>query len=367
MQLNSTEMRVLQGAANTAQMPVLAFQLPTINAAVPHHTEIVNREVDFVTITTALLDAEVIKPEMIGTDASTRKCVLEQGLRAWFKERTDPIKYLKFHVHILDAVAAHDIHSGYHDEPHEYGNWVFALEGVETSEVRYAEPLALALEKKCPGLYYTAFCALEQGGWKTVDILTPAMIIEQTASYMLWDGDWSEMPTDEEAMEYLVDRYGDQAERYLPSVLMKVWGEGFCFGRKGQKPFSATKLRKLSKSKDLQIASIANQVLKLNEAQRYAAGIGAEMPGLDTVEGHPLFTACCVGFNRDDRYTEFIDAYINGMYEAGEYTEFLSVGELPSDPDEIGSYFKKLDALFRLMAEVDALIPLISIGDDDAA
>lgn len=364
MQLNLIEMRVLQGAAITPPTPALAFQLPTINAAVPRFTEIVDREVDFTTFARALLDAGVIQPEMIGSSASTPKCIVEQGLRAWFKERTDRINYLKFDVHVFDAIAANDLHRGYNEEPADYTGWVFALEGHETTEVRCAEPIALELEKKCPGLFYTAFSAMEQGGYSTVDILTPTQVIEQTASWMLWEGDLSEIPTDADALEYLVDRYGDEAERYLPSTLMKVWGQGYCLPRKGQQPLSARKLKKLCKSQDQQVATIARQLIKLREVKRYAEECGTKMPGLDKVEAQPLFTGCSIGFNRDDRYTEFIDAHVNSMYESGEYTEFLSIGELPSDPDELDSYFIKLDALFRLMAEVDALIPLLSRGDD---
>jgi PRTRC genetic system protein F len=361
MQLNPTEMRALQGAATIPQMPAQAFQLPTINAAVPHFTEIVDREVDFTTFARALLDAGVIQPDMIGPRAGTPKCILEQGLRAWFKERTDRIKHLKFDVRVCDAVSAADLHQGYDEDPPEYKNWVFALEGYETSEVRIAEPIALELEKKCPGLFYSAFSEMEQGAWRTIDILTPTKIIEQTASYMLWDGDFSEMPTDEQAMEYLVDRYGEEADRYLPSALVKVWGQGFCFPREGQKTLSARKLKKLSKSDDAQVATISHHLLKLREAKRYLDECGAKLMGVDA---QPLFTGCSIGFNRDDRYTEFIDAHVNGIYESGEYSEYLSIDQLPSDPDDLDSYFIKLDALFRLMAEVDALIPLLSHGDD---
>jgi len=362
MQLNPIEMRVLEGVANIQQLPSLAFQLPSINAAVPAFAEIVVREVDYVPFTRALLDAGVITPEMIGPNASTPKCILEQGLQAWFNERTAGLQYLKFDVRVFDAVAASEIHFGYEHEPTSYKNWVFGLHGYETSEVRVAEPLALELERKCPGLFYSAFSAMEAGGWKTTDILTPTMIIEQTASYQLWDGDLSEIPTDEEAMEYLVDRYGEEAQRYLPSTLMKVWGQGFCFPRKGQRPIGKRRLRKLCKGRDKQVAAVARQLLKLLDARQYVEECGAEFNGAG---GEPLYTACSIGFNRDDRYTEFIDSHVNGVYESGEYSEFLTINEFPSDPDELDSYFIKLDALFRLMAEVDALIPLLSIGDAD--
>jgi PRTRC genetic system protein F len=362
MQSNPIEMRVLEGIANAPQPPALAFQLPTISAAVPFFTEIVSREVDYTTFARALLEANVIMPEMIGANASTPKCILEQGLRAWFKERTDRLHYLKFDVQVFDAVEASEIQFGYEHEPTSYKNWAFCLSGYETSEVRVAEPVALELEKKCPGLFYSAFSAMEAGGWKTADILTPTMIIEQTASYQLWEGDLSEVPADDEAMEYLVDRYGEDAERYLPSVLMKVWGEGFCFARKGQRSIGKRKLKKLCKANDKQVATIARQLLKLLEARAYVDECGAEFNGAG---GEPLFTACSIGFNRDDRYTDFIDTHVNGVYESGEYSEFLTINEFPSDRDELDSYFIKLDALFRLMAEVDALIPLLSIGDAD--
>lgn len=362
MQLNSIEMSVLEGVANIPQPPALAFQLPIISAAVPHFAEIVNREVDYTTFARALVEANVILPEMIGAHASTPKCILEQGLGAWFKERTDRLQYLEFDVHVFDAGAAGEIQFGYEHEPVEYKNWVFALSGYSTSEVRVAEPIALELEKKCPGLFYTAFSAMEAGGWKTADILTPTMIIENTAAFQLWDGDLSEMPTDEEALEYLVDRYGDDAERYLPSVLMKVWGQGFCFARKGQRPFGKRKLKKLCKSDDKQVATVARQVLQLLDARQYVDECGATFNGAG---GEPLFTACSIGFNRDDRYTDFIDSHVNGVYECGEYSEFLTINEFPSAQDELDSYFIKLDALFRLMAEVDALVPLLSVGNAD--
>lgn len=362
MQLNSIEMGVLERVANIPQPPALAFQLPTINAAVPHFAEIVSRAVDYTAFARGLVEANVITSEMIDAHASTPKCVLEQGLRAWFKERTDRMQYLKFDVHIFDAVAASEIPCGYDEEPTTYNNWVFGLSGYETTEVRIAEPVALELEKKCPGLFYSAFSALESAGWKTIDILTPTAIIEQTAAWQLWEGDLSEMPTDEEAMVYLVDRYAEGAERYLPSTLMKVWGQGFCFARKGQRPIGQRKLKTLCKANDEQVASVARQLVKLREAQKYVEECGAEFQGAYRDQ---LYTACSIGFNRDERYTDFIDTHLQGMYETGEYSEFLTINELPSAPDELDSYFIKLDAMFRLMAEVDALIPLLSIGDAD--
>jgi PRTRC genetic system protein F len=361
MQLNPIEMRVLQGAATIPQLPFRAFQLPTISPAVPSFVEVVDRQVDFTPFTQALLDAGVIQPEMIGPSASTPKCILEQGLRAWFKERTDRLKHLKFDARVSDPVAAAALHQCYDEEIPEYKNWVFALTGYETTEVRVAEPIALELEAKCPGLFYSAFSEMEQGGWRTVDILTPMQVIDQTAAFMLWDGDLSEMPSDEDAMEYLVDRYGEDADKYLPSILMKVWGQGYCFPRKGQRSLGARKLKKLCKSPDHQVATIASQLLKLREAKRYADECGARFCGVNM---HPLFTGCSIGFNRDDRYTEYIDTYVNGIYESGEYSECITIEEFPSNPDDLDSYFIKLDALFQLMAEVDALIPLLSRGDD---
>lgn len=362
MQLNPTEMSVLAEVANIPQLPSLAFQLPSISAAVPRFAEIVVREVDYASFARVLVDVGVITPEMIGRNASTPKCILEQGLQAWFKERTDRMQHLKFDICVFDAEAASEIQHGYEHEPTQYKNWVFGLSGYETSEVRVAEPVALALEKKCPGLFYSAFSEMESAGWKTADILTPLMVIEQTASYQLWDGDLSEMPTDEEAMADLIDRYGEAAHRYLPSTLMKVWGQGFCFPRKGQRALGKRKLRKLTKGRDKQVAAVARQLIKLLDAKQYVEECGAQFSGPG---GEPLFTACSIGFNRDDRYTEFIDSHVNGVYESGDYSEFLSINEFPSDPDELESYFIKLDALFRLMAEVDALIPLLSIGDAD--
>jgi len=363
MQLNPIEMSVLERVANIPQPPALAFQLPTINAAVPHFVEIVNREVDYTTFARALVNADVIKPDMIGAHASTPKCILEQGLRAWFKAHTDRMKYLTFDVHVFDAEAANELQFGDSDgEPTNFKNWVFGLHGDPTSEVRVAEPIALQLEEKCPGLFYSAFSAIESGGWKTADILTPMMVIDQVASYQLWDGDFSELPTDEDAMELLVDRFGEDAKNYLPSVLLKVWGQGFCFPRKGQRAFSKRKLKRHSKSNDKQVATVARQLLKLRDALEYVKQCGAMFGG---PHGCSLFTACSIGFNRDDRYTTYVDDYVNGMYESGDYSEYLTVNEFPSDPAELDSFFIKLDALFRLMAEVDALIPLLSIGDAD--
>ena len=364
MQLNETEMHVLQGAVPTTQTPFLAFQLPTINAAVPRFVEIVERDVDFTPLARALLDAGVIDPEAIDLNASTPRCILEQGLCAWFKERTRSMRHLKFEVGVLDPVAANDyINEPYSDsEPKEFTNWAIALEGYPTSEVRCAEPIALELEKKCPNLFYTAFSTMERAGWRTAEVLTPINVLEQTASFMLWDGDFSEIPSDSDALEYLVDRYGEEAERYLPSTLLRVWGQGFVFPRKGQTPIGKRKLKQLSRSKDAQVATVARQVLKLQEAMKYAEECGAKMPWHEGVP-QPIHTACSVGFNRDDRYTEFIDMQVNSLHESGDYTELLAIGQLPEDTLELDSYFIKLDALFRLMTELDATIPLLSTGD----
>lgn len=50
-------------------------------------------------------------------NVSTPRCTLEQGLRAWFKERTRSMRHLKFEAGVLDPATA----NAYVNETELYG------------------------------------------------------------------------------------------------------------------------------------------------------------------------------------------------------------------------------------------------------
>lgn len=368
MQLNLKELLHLKNA-----IPSLPtnFQLPALHDSIPRKAQFVNYQTDFGKLGQALLAAGIISPEAISDDATTPKQIVELGLRAWFMHRIGKLQHMRFDVQVLDAEQA--------NAAAKFGGWenqtfdcaAVALTG-DVAEMRFVRDIAHHVEAKVPELFLTAFTELAEASCQTVEIHQPIRILEMEAAYSLWGNDlWS--VTDEEAREELLDRYGEEeaTDYYMPDQMLEAYGNGFCFsGTRKDKPikknrkFSDLKLKKLSRDDDATVAGIASQLLNLRQARRRVSALSASFNRADDCGARPLYVSCILLFSGDDRETHFMDDEHQHLMENGEGSELHTIDQLPATAAELKTHFQKLDALFDLIAQMDALIPKLSYAPD---
>jgi PRTRC genetic system protein F len=369
MQLNYEEIRQIEGVVPALTLPSL-FQIPGIHESVPCRSTLVKFETDFVGLARNLLDAEVINPDDLSDNVTCPRDIVDEGLRAWFMRRIGGIQHIRFDVQIVDATEANNLV----ENPNGGNNWTggeftgpaFAVMGAQT-ELRYVEDIARLVEKQVPGLFLTAFAELMSAGYKTVEFSHPGRVLENEAQYSLWDEDIYSVE-DESAREALQERYGeDCSDYYMPDQMLEAYGNGFCMdiarrGRpKPQRPrFSMCKLKKLSHHENKHVASIASGLIDLRQAVARVDELGATFKSVSSQGLDTLYVGTVIFFNNDDRCSHFADQGAQFLWENGEGSGLHAIEQLPASAAELKTYFQNLDALFRLLAQMDALIPAIS-------
>jgi PRTRC genetic system protein F len=369
MQLNLNEQRLLQAVVPPQSLPSL-FQLPALHESVPRIADFVRYQSDFNELARNLVEAGIISHDDLSDAVVTPQQVIAEGLGTWFNRRISRLEHMRFDVEILDADNA--------NSAVEHENWTrakftgptMAIKGG-TAQLRYVEDYARYVEKQVPGLFLAAYAELVSAGYRTVEVQHPQRILENETAYSLW-GDDVYSVKDDQAREELVDRFGDELdiEYYMPEAVLEAYGNGFCFDipsrarrqQRGKKRtvFSNRKLRKLARHQNKRVASIATGLLSL----RIAAGRVKELDvRFDQTDRHglrSLWVACILLFNSDDRVSQYMDQEGQYLWENGEGTDYHAVEELPTSVSDLKTYFQNLDALFELIAQMDALIPKIS-------
>lgn len=370
MQLNVNELHQLKNAIPSLSLPT-NFQLPSLHESIPRKAQHINYQTDFGCLGQQLLAAGVIDPESVSADAVTPKQIVEQGLRAWFMHRMGNLQHMRLDVRVLDAEHANTAAKDGGFENLTFDSAAIALIG-DIAELRIVKDIAHHVEARVPALFLTAFTELANASYATVEIHQPIRILEIEASHSLWGDDlWS--VTDEEARDGLLERYGEEeaSDYYMPDQMLEAFGNGFCFSgsRKGQpikkqRKFSNLQLKKLAGHEDPTVAGIASQLLNLRRAQKRVKDLDASFCQAEQCGARSAYASCILLFSGDDRETHFMDDEHQHLMESGEGTELYSLDKLPGTAAELKPYFQKLDALFDLIAQMDALIPKISYSPD---
>lgn len=374
MQLNDTELHRIEGAIPPQLRPSNSlpaqFQLPALDEAIPRRALFLEYVTDYVALARNLIDAGVINHDDLPDTVATPEQVVGHGLKAWFSRRIGGLEHMRFDVELMDAVTANDVMQFDHAQGEPFTGATFAVKGGET-DLRFVKDVALAVEKVVPGLFLTAFTELMAAGYKTIEFSHPERILEQETSYSLWGNDLSSV-TDEEARSELADRYGEEVETdyWMPNQVIEAYGNGFCFSMKSaarptipkrQRPrFPTRRLKKLSKHQNKSVAGIAQRLLSLRRAANRVNALKLSLPHVENRSVRCLWAACVILFDGDDRVRQFMDQEGQFLFESGEGSDYHAIEQLPETAADLKTYFENLDALFDLIAQMDALIPAIS-------
>lgn len=374
MQLNDTELRLIEGAIPPQLLPSNAlptqFQIPALDEAIPRRALFLEYVTDYATLARNLIDAGVINPDDLPDTVATPEQIVGHGLGTWFSRRIGGLEHMRFDIELLDAVTANAEMDFHHAEGAPFTGATFAVRGSE-ADLRFVKDVALSVENVVPGLFLTAFTELLSSSYKTIEFNHPVRILEQETAYSLWGNDLHSV-TDEEAREELMERYGEEVDTdyWMPQQVIEAYGNGFCFSLKSkstlaiprrQRPrFPTRRLKKLSKHQNKQVAGIAKRLLSLRRAARRVEALNLSLPHVDNRSVRCHWAACVILFDGDDRVRQFMDQEGQYLWENGEGSDLHAIEQLPETAAELKTYFENLDALFDLIAQMDALIPQIS-------
>ncbi|CAN7639789.1 hypothetical protein [Massilia sp. LjRoot122] len=369
MQLNNTELRLLEGVIPAQSLPSL-FQLPKLHNSVPRTAQMVQYQTNFSELGHNLLAAEVINPDDISEKALTPQQVVAEGLNAWFMRRIGGLEHMRFDVKVLDAEAANAAVDHPQWEGDEFTGPCLGIQGA-TADLRYVEDVARKIEKMVPGLFLTAFTELVSASYRTVEVQHPERILANETCYSLWGTD-ADSVEDEEARQELMDRFGEDCEEtldhYMPDAVIEAYGNGFCLdlatktrparSKRNRVRFSNRRLKKLTRHYNVEVGGIATKLLALRRAYRRVKEMKADLPGLRGLRCY--WVACILLFNNDDRCSHYMDQEGQYLWENGEGTDLHSLDQLPTTASDLATYFNNLDALLDLVSKMDALIPSLS-------
>lgn len=366
MQLDINELEQIKNAIPAFALPT-NFQVPTLHDSIPRKGQFIKYQTDFSEFGRQLLAARIINPCSVSENAITTNQIVEQGLRAWFMERIGHLSHMRFDVRVLDAEVANSVARDGGWEDLTFDGPAICLTG-DIAEIRCVKDIAHYVESKAPELFLTAFTELTEASYRTIEIQNPQRILEMEASYSLWGEDIHSI-TDTDAREELLDRYGEEekvSDYYMPDQMLAAFGNGFCLNitRKGpvkkRRRFPDLKLKKLANHEDQTVSGIASQLLNLRRAMKQVADLDASFSQAEQFNARPMYVGCILLFSGDDRETHFMDDEHQHLMETGEGTELYAINQLPATAAELKSHFQKLDALFNLITQMDALIPKLS-------
>lgn len=351
---------------NATEFGFAAFQLPRLHSDIPTKALISKFHQEDAPFAKMLLDAGVITPCDIPDTATTPRDILKHGLESWFTHRTSTLKIIKFSVSILDCTAAQEIVDCADSSERTFkGNPVLAINSV-TEDIYELKECAESLENACKGLFRTALDAVEAASYMTVSIRTPGEIFNDFAGSH-WETDWSEIPSDDDARETLIDRFGEDevVDAYLPSNVAPIFGNDFCLprwtGTKFKKSMSQRKLRSLAKvATTKESANVAIQTAVLLDLIKEAKKHSAEMPDLCGIYAESVTRGCCLIFQDHEFVWSTYDDRVNYAWNSGEATDLLGMQELPGTTEELKKYFYNLDLSLAVLRQMDKLIGLIS-------
>jgi len=346
-----------------------SFVLPTFHPSVQIHGNI---SLDSAQLVRDLIATKIIKLESIPETASTVDEVLNLGLAAWFKVHMPVFKALIVSVEILTPASVQEAIRSATREDGEYRSYERRFNGSIGVQFNgdwgwnpfTVSDFALGIELTEPGLFKATMRVIKEAAAITVPIRTAFDALSDFQN--LWEDD-AVVPDDDAVIERLIEMLDDEANDYLPSVLIPVLGGDLCLPSLVPKKdrMSLAQIRRISKSSnDIECRDLAKQVLKLKAAIKAANKAGARLPDVDGLNIQTVEPGCTLIYQFDRRvFGVFSDQYQYGM-ETGYANQMIGLDEIPVVPTEITSYFNRMNLALSVLKEMDALIAMIGTPYD---
>ena len=292
---------------------------------------------------------------------------MHDALFSWIGRECASWTRLNFSCALMDQAAV-EADLQYTEALEEFDATSSLYLGFQTfdDDVYYLTPEVKAQFDSHPLLLRTALWLISLAGSKTISIRTPDDIFDLYANW-LWDGEmWS---TDEEAAEWLKERYEDDDEsinRYKPSaVRAALCPDTVAFHEFDRKARQYHLLPFLSpnalKAKTLTIRGAMKEVcqtmLDLSNLLKKAGGLLCF--DIASVRPQNFYAAATVAMS-DNRYvSEALDDHYEYLAQSSEGSYFHGYVPLATNPKEIRRQYADLAHGFSILKCTDRLLALI--------
>jgi PRTRC genetic system protein F len=292
---------------------------------------------------------------------------LAQALFAWITRECGSMKRLLFRPYLLDTNSVQE-QIQYQMDASDFEPTSPLYLGIETPEehVYVIEDRAAPLRKAHPRLLATALILINRASFRTLVMRTPDDFLSMFAQWN-WDGDpWCD---DEDAIDVLKDRYGDDPEefqQFLPSVVrddvcppsMEVdrWNAKQQRWR-NDPALGIEALRRLQWTESGWVRSLCVALERLTILLRQAGPRGlfdwSFRP--EVIYAATSIAAC------DDTYTgDILDTHYEYFNSGGDGSLFHGFIALAQSPDAIRKQYADWSLGFSILRQVDRVTALLT-------
>ncbi|MGF6851133.1 PRTRC system protein F [Paraburkholderia sp. CI3] len=292
---------------------------------------------------------------------------MAQALFAWIRRECGVMKRLCFRPYLLDSNGVQD-QIMYQTDASGFEPSSPLYLGIETPEDRIyvIEDRAVPLGKAHPRLLATALILINRAAFRTLVMRTPDDFLSMFAQWH-WDGD--PHCDDEDAVDLLKDRFGDDPEEfqhYLPSVVRQELCppsmEIGCYSTKHRawRPYPALGIEALRRLGWTQGGWIRALCAELERLTVLLSSVGRRALFDWSFRPEVIYAATSIAA-RDDVYTgDVLDTHYEYFNSGGDGSLFHGFIALAQSPDDIRRQYADLSLGFSILRQVDRVVALIT-------
>jgi len=286
-----------------------------------------------------------------------------QAMFAWLRRRTPKCKRLNFSFALLDLAAAREQVDQFGWDEELHAPLYLAIELDEETVFEIGQR-AEVMRRADPALLYTAIHLVNEAAGRSLFVRTPDELADMFARWW-WECD----PTmsDEEAREFLAERFGDDSceiERYLPSRVLPVLAPDDAvpaFARRDKTVridcLRAPQLEALAGRK----RGLPRRIcLALRDLQAVLARTRRSRALNHAQWAEPAYSAATLCMWREHWVGQILDDHFDSLNCGGEATMYQSLIPLADTPRAIRRQFKQLADMMDVIAALDRVLTLIS-------
>jgi len=292
---------------------------------------------------------------------------MAQALFGWIRRQCGTLRRLTFRPVLLDVAAVQEqiLYQDNHSEFEVTSPLYLGIETVEDHVYMIGERAAL-LNLAHPRLLATALILINRASFRTLVMRTPDDFLSLFAQWH-WDGDpWC---TDEEAIDVLKDRFGEDPEEfqhYLPSVVREeLCTDSMMIGRFDMRrhqwrPFPALGIEALRRLRWIQTGWIRDLCTELERLTLLLTNAGRRSLFDWAFRPEMVYAATSIAAGDGSYVGDALDTHYEYFNSGGDGSCFHGFIALAASPDDIRRQYADLSLGFSILQQVDRVISLIT-------
>lgn len=290
-----------------------------------------------------------------------------QALFSWIARQSGSLNRLCFRPYLLDAQAVKE-QIMYQENSSEFEVSSPLYLGIETPEdhVYVIGERATALMQAHPRLLVSALVLINRASFRTLYMRTPDDLLAMFSQWH-WDGDPS--CNDEDAVDALKDRFGEEPENYqhyLPSVVRaELCPDSMLVGRYDMRrhkwrSFPSLGIQTLRRLRWTQTGWVRNLCEELEHLFFLLAQARGKQLFDWSFRPEAIYAATSIAA-QDDSYTaDVLDTHYEYFNGGGDGSLFHGFIPLAVSPDDIRRQYADLALGFSILQRVDRVVSLIT-------